>query len=107
MKIRRCPACGRRERRSTSANSRYWKLVALVSENVKPGGNTFGIEAWHEWVKSKWLGCEDVRLPNGVTLVVPNSSADLDPSEFSDFMTAFEAWAAERDVYLPDMENAA
>ena len=102
----RCPACGRREKRNSEQNKRYWKLVALVAANVKPGGNVFSVSSWHEWTKSKWLGCEDVRLPNGATLTVPNSSADLDPAEFSDFMTAFEAWAAERDVYLPDMAEA-
>jgi hypothetical protein len=101
--VKRCPACGRRAKRSGDANRRYWALVALVAERVKPGGNPFSVAAWHEWIKSKWLGCTDIRLPNGVVLAVPNSSADLDPAEFSDFMTAFEAWAAEHDVYLEDM----
>jgi hypothetical protein len=104
--LTRCPACGRREKRSSEANRRYWALVALVAENVKPGGNAFSIDQWHKWVKSKWLGCTDTRLPNGATLTEPNSSADLEPAEFSDFMTAFEAWAAEHGVYLPEAVSA-
>ncbi len=98
----RCPACGRREKRSSEANRRYWKLVSALSETLKPDGAAYGINAWHLWLKSRFLGCEDVKLPNGATIAEPHSSADLDPEEFSNYMTAVEAWAAERGCYLDE-----
>ena len=73
-----------------------------MSETLKPEGSAYGVSAWHLWLKSRFLGCEDVRLPNGAVLTEPHSSADLDPTEFSDYMTAVEAWAAERGVFLDE-----
>lgn len=98
----RCPACGRREKRSNEANRRYWLIVSALAESLHPGGATYGITAWHHWLKSRFLGAEDVALPNGANLVVPHSTADLSTDEFSDFMTQVEAWAAEHGVFLPD-----
>jgi hypothetical protein len=98
----RCPACGRREKRSSEANRRYWQLVSVIAETVKPGGAAYGVNAWHLWLKSRFLGCTDTKLPNGAVLTEPNSSADLDADEFSDFMTAVEAWAAERGAFLSE-----
>jgi hypothetical protein len=98
----RCPACGRREKRSNEQNRRYWKLVALVAENVKPDGHAYAVKAWHLWFKSRFLGCTEVQLPNGAVLTEPCSSADEDTDAFSDFMTQVEAWAAERGVFLDE-----
>jgi hypothetical protein len=98
----RCPACGRREKRSSEANRRYWQLVSVIAETVKPAGAAYGVNAWHLWLKSRFLGCTDTKLPNGAVLTEPNSSADLDTDEFSEFMTAVEAWAAERGAFLSE-----
>lgn len=100
--VGRCPACGRREQRSSEANRRYWKLVATVAETLRPAGQIHGAEAWHLWFKSRFLGCQDVRLPNGVVLTVPHSSADLDTVEFATYMEQVEAWAAEHGAHLDE-----
>jgi len=39
-------------------------------------------------------------MPNGKTLQIPRSSADLDVSEFQDFMQKVEVFASEHDVWL-------
>lgn len=75
----------------------------LIAENVKPEGKSYAPETWHTWAKSRFLGCDDFVLPNGKTLTIPKSSADLDTAAFADFQTQVEAWAAERGVYLADM----
>ena len=103
MKRQRCPVCKRLERRSTQANARYWLLLHEIAENVKPAGQAYSAETWHTFFKSKYLGCEEVKLPNGKVFQIPRSSADLDTAEFADFQTQVEAWAAERDVYLQDL----
>ena len=44
-----------------------------------------------------------LKLPNGKTLLIPHSTADLDVGEFSEYLSAVEAWANERGVYLEDI----
>lgn|SRR5512135_2565897 len=106
MKPERCPTCHRLMKRSQPQNARYWALLHLLSEKIKPNGSVYSAEAWHHYCKSRWLGCDDIPLPNGKMLVMPRSSANLDVAEFNDYMTAIEAWAAERDVYLDDLAAA-
>ena len=98
----RCPVCKRRITRSSEANRRYWALLYAMSEKIKPRGQVFTAEAWHYWCKSKWLGCDDFVLPNGKTLVIPRSTANLDTAEFNAYMTAVEAWANDHGAYLED-----
>lgn len=84
----------------------YWALVHLLAERVKPRGQVFGTEAWHTWLRSKFLGCTDYVLPSGKTLAIPNSTAELDTAAFSAYFEQVQAWAAERDVFLADAEAA-
>jgi hypothetical protein len=96
----RCPTCGRRHKRSNPANARLWALYGALSSKLRPDGKTYSPEQFHLYYKTRFLGATDQLLPNGVTLVIPNSTADLDVAEFSDYMDAVEADAAERGVYL-------
>lgn len=101
--IARCPTCHQRIRRSNEANRRYWALLHAVAEGVKPEGSEYSAEVWHNYFKLKYLGGDDVRLPDGKVIVRPNSSAELDKSAFADYMTQIEAWANERGVFLDEM----
>lgn len=96
----RCPACGRRNRRSNPANSRYWLLLHVAAAKLKPGGQTYSAEQFHIYYKSRFLGCVDFSLPNGKVLAIPKSSADLDVSEFAEYMQQVETDLADRDVFL-------
>jgi hypothetical protein len=78
-----------------------------MAEGIHPRGQTFSAETWHLWCKSKWLGCTDHILPNGKTMTIARSTAELDVPEFDAYMTAVEAWANERGVFLEDAEWAA
>ena len=100
--IIRCPTCGRKSRRSSEANRRYWALLHEISEGVKPDGKQYGSEAFHDYFKTKFLGADDRELPNGKTLVIPHSTADLDTAEFGDYLDQVQAWAAERGVQLSE-----
>ena len=79
----------------------------MIADKVKPLGKSYSADSWHTYCKSRWLGCDDVALPNGKTIALPRSTAGLDVAEFAEFMDAVEAWAAERGVYLADQEHAA
>ena len=101
--IPRCPTCGRKHKRSTEANRRYWLLLHMIAEKLKPEGQTYSADTWHTYFKQRLIGADEVKLPNGNTHIVVKSSADLDTSEFADYMTQIEEWAASRDVYLEDI----
>lgn len=103
VKSDRCPTCKRRKTRSHEANARYWLLLHVIADKLKPQGNAYSADTWHEYMKSRFLGCEEFALPNGKTLQIPRSSAALDVGEFNDYMTAVEAWADEHDVYLDEV----
>lgn len=90
-------------KRSNEQNRRYWLLLHLISEKVKPAGESYSADTWHIYAKTRWIGADDVRLPNGKVVPMPRSSADLDVAEFNTYMEQIEAWAAERDVYLEDL----
>lgn len=110
----RCPSCGRRQRRSSDANARYWALLHVLSERVRPSGTLYSVETWHTYCKSRWLGCDEIVLPAAISnpasteraiprlLLIPRSTADLEVDAFSDYMTQVEAWCADKGVFLPD-----
>ena len=107
--IKRCPTCGRRQRRSSEQNRRYWALMHEISEGIKPEGKQYSTEVWHEYFKQRYIGADEIELPNGKTLVRPHSSAELDMSKgtdeqpsFNEYMERVEAWAAQHGVYLQD-----
>jgi hypothetical protein len=104
--VNRCPTCKRPQKRSNEANAFYWALLHLIAEKIKPGGNAYSADQWHIYAKSRWIGCDEVVLPNLKTLTIPKSSAALDTAEFQDYVAKVEAWAAERDVFLADREAA-
>ena len=101
----RCPACGRKRTRGNPANARYWALLHRIAERLRPQGQTFSADQWHIYAKSRWIGCDDVVLPNGKVIPIPRSSARLDVAEFGTYMEQVEAWAAAHDVYLDGMEG--
>jgi len=80
-----------------------------IAEAVKPDGKAYSTEAFHEYFKSRFLGADELELPNGKTLIRPHSSAELDVSagtdeqiSFAEYIERVEAWAAQRGVYLQD-----
>lgn len=102
MRLERCPTCKRRMTRSFNANRRYWALLHVMAETLKPQGQIFSAETWHTWAKSKFLGCDDVKLPSGKVLAIPRTTATLDTAAFNNYMTAVEAWANQHGCYLED-----
>lgn len=110
MKSERCKACGRTVNRSTIQNARYWALLHKLEHLLVPDAWTrekryYSADVWHLHLKKTFLGCEDVRLPDGSTVPMPVSSATLDKVQFSNYLTAVEAFAAEHGVTLDSEEE--
>jgi len=102
----RCPMCKRKLRRSSQANRMYWELLHLMASREWRGVR-YSADQFHLYYKSRFLGADDVRLPNGSTLTIPRSTADLPADEFSLYLDQVQADANERGVFLADMERAA
>ncbi len=102
-KPERCKACGRLKKRSNEANRRLWLLYHLLSDKLRPQGKQYSAETWHTYAKQRFLGCDEVKLPNNKVLQIPRSTADLDKDAFSEFMAAVEQFGIEHDVYLDDI----
>ena len=98
--IIRCPACGRRKTRSTPANARYWLLLHLIAEKIRPEGKPYSAETWHEWFKQRFLGADEIELPNGRTFMRQRSTTNLDVEQFATYMDTVEHWAGEHEVWL-------
>jgi hypothetical protein len=64
----------------------------------------FSAEQWHLYLKQRFLGTEEVKLPNGKVIQIPISTADLPVDDMSVYYTKVEEWAALRGITLPDKE---
>lgn len=99
----RCPKCGQKKRRSNPANARYWLVIHVIADKVKPQGMQYSPETWHTYFKLKFLGGTDVKMPNGKVIVTAKSSADLPKDEFHEYAFKVEAWGNEHGAYLEEM----
>ena len=81
-----------RRKRTKAQNRRYWGngVLAQVAAQAVVGGKQYSAKTWHEMFKRMFIGVEE--LPDGQ--VVGKSSSGLTTSEFSDFCTQVEAYAA-------------
>lgn len=102
--IIRCPTCHRKRTRTSAANSRYWLLLHLVADKVKPEGAAHSAEVWHEYFKQRFLGMDEVVLPNKKTIRTQKSTAELDTQGFSDYMWQVETWAMDRDIFMDEAD---
>ena len=98
----KCKTCGREPRRSNEVNKRYWALLALVSEKLKPQGVQYSRDSWHTYMKEKFLGAKEVWLPNGTMRVYSESTSSMDKGEFSEYLDKVQAWCGEHNVWLDE-----
>jgi hypothetical protein len=98
QKINKCPTCGRRQQRNHEQNRLYWAVLHQIADQLKPQGQAYSSEQWHEYFKQRYLGAEDVSLPNGKVVVRTRSTTDLDVDEMTDYITRVEVWAVEHGI---------
>lgn len=100
---KRCPTCHRRLKRTNQQNRLYWELLTMMAARAW-GGQHHSDEAFHLYYRKRFLGCDDVRLPNGEVLTIPRSTAELGVDEFGEYFDRVSADCAERGVYLADLD---
>lgn len=105
MFTERCPTCHQMKKRSNAANRIYWALLHMIAEQLPVKGQGYTANTWHAYLVSRYLGCNDITLPNGKVLTMPVSTSALTKDEFSEYFEKCLAWASEHGVVLPDIEG--
>lgn len=77
-------------KRHNAQNALMWVLLGQIAEQAMIKGRTYSAAAWHEWLKGELLGYVD--LPGGKQM--PRSTSELTVSEFADYVTRLQAFAA-------------
>jgi hypothetical protein len=89
-----------RKKRSDQQNRYYWGVVIDIL------GKTFGYEPeeMHEALKFKFLQIDSSIQPG---LISARSTTKLSTTEFMDYISAIQRWAAQEfHIYLPDPNEA-
>lgn len=87
--------------RSLEQNARYWAILTDIAEQVKPNGQEYSPETFHEYFKAKFLG-KDTLIIDGDPVLVQRTTTKLKVMEFMDYMTQVEAWAVDHGVHFYD-----
>lgn len=93
-----------RRKRTRAQNRRYFGrgVLAQIAEQAVVDGKQFSAEIWHEFLKRKFLGVEE--LPDGSLIAAP--SKGLTTAQFSEYCQQCEAYAAtELGVTFYDLED--
>jgi hypothetical protein len=87
-----------RATRSNPQNRYYWGCVL----NILSQHTGFTPEEMHELLKQKFLPVLKM-LPNGEEVKIPGSTAELDTSDFEDYLEKVKQFSIqELDCYIPD-----
>jgi len=80
-----------KSKRSTEQNRRLWKIYQTLAEQAWVSGKQFSQDAWHEYCKRQFIGCEE--LPDGSQIGI--STTTLNTGEMTDYQNRIQAWAAQ------------
>jgi hypothetical protein len=80
-------------RRNTRQNALLHALLTQIAERVHPDGQSFTMEAWKELACSKFIGTEDIVLPDGSRRTRALSTSSLSVGQFADLIDHVTAWA--------------
>lgn len=88
------------KKRTTAQNRRYWAALREIAEQYRtPRGVQCTEEQLHEQFKRHLIGQEEVEdIFTGEIQLRPISTTKLNTTEFADYTTQVEAWAASEGV---------
>jgi len=78
--------------RTTAQNKRLHALIAAIAEHPI-NGQRFSQEAIKEYIRRRWVGTEEIDLPDGTRIERGISTSTLSVAECSRLIDAVEAWA--------------
>lgn len=83
-----------KSKRSVEQNARLHALLQDIASNAWVDGKQFAAEVWKEFFRLRFIGTEELRMPDGTLKERGISTTTLDVAAFSDFMNQIEEYAA-------------
>ena len=80
-------------RRTGDQNRLLHVLLNEIAEQAVIDGKQYDVEVWKDWIKRRFIGIEEVTLPDGTRLDRSMSTTDLNVGEFSELIERVRAWA--------------
>ena len=84
-----------KSKRSADQNRMYWALLRQIADGAWVDGRQFDSEAWHELLRRKYIGLEEVTLPGGEQITRGISTTGLTVPEFSAYIEQIMQFAAD------------
>ena len=82
-----------KSKRSSEQNSRLHALLSEVAAHAWIEGRQFDMETWKEYFRQKFIGTEEIMLPDGRRIERGISTTTLDVGAFSQFMDQITEYA--------------
>lgn len=89
------------EQRTGAQNRLLHALLRDVAESVRVNGQTFSSDAWKEMFRRKFIGTEEITLPDGQRIERGISTTTLNVGQMAEAIDLFQAWLAQDFGYLP------
>lgn len=83
-----------KSKRTLEQNSLLHVYLTQISENARVNGQRYDIDQWKEYYRRRYIGLEEIDLPDGTRIERGMSTTGLDIGKFANFLTAIEAHAA-------------
>jgi hypothetical protein len=90
-----------KQKRTIDQNRMLHALVNQLSAEVWIDGKQFGPEAWKEHVRQKFIGTEEIELPDGRRIERGISTTTLDVADFSELLEQLQAWMMTEFALIP------
>ncbi len=81
-------------KRSSEQNRKLHAILNEISENVCVNGRYYDAEVWKEQVRRRFIGTEELDLPDGSRIERGISTTTLNVGQFSELIERVTAWAA-------------
>lgn len=82
-----------RVKRSEEQNRLLHAVLNSISEQATVGGKYYSPEVWKEHVRRKFIGLDEIDLPDGTRIERGLSTTSLSVAEFSNLIEIVRAWA--------------
>lgn len=98
-----------KDKRTVEQNKRMWKLLREVAATVWVEGDDgkmrqYGDKVWHVYFREKFIGVDEIEMPDGTVRREPISTTKLDVEGMTEYMNEIERWCLEEGY--PVMEAA-
>jgi hypothetical protein len=84
-------------KRNVEQNRFYWGVVLReIADHAWVGSKQYDSDVWHEFFARQFGVCDEMTLPDGAIVTRRKSTTKMTVGEFSDYLTAVQAYATTR-----------